>query len=85
VRLFSFGGYGLALAALPLVVFGAYDSYHFFSLQNFKSKQKQKTKTKKRVLNSNLARRQFVLARRSYHRHLAAECTNFATQFTVLK
>jgi len=27
LRLFSFGGYGLALAALPLVVFGAYDSY----------------------------------------------------------
>jgi len=24
---FSFGGYGLALAALALVVFGAYDSY----------------------------------------------------------
>jgi len=32
LRLFSFGGYGLALAALELVVFGAYDSYpmHFF-------------------------------------------------------
>jgi len=28
-RLFSFGGYGLALAALSLVVFGAYDSYPF--------------------------------------------------------
>jgi len=27
LRLFSFGGYGLALAALGLVVFGAYDSY----------------------------------------------------------
>ena len=27
MRLFSFGGYGLALAALALVVFGAYDSY----------------------------------------------------------
>jgi len=26
VRLFSFGGYGLALAALALVVFGAIDS-----------------------------------------------------------
>jgi len=25
--IFSFGGYGLALAALPLDVFGAYDSY----------------------------------------------------------
>jgi len=25
LRLFSFGGYGLALAALALVVFGAYD------------------------------------------------------------
>jgi len=27
LRLFSFGGYGLALAALALVVFGAFDSY----------------------------------------------------------
>jgi len=27
LRLFSFGGYGLALAALALVVFGAYESY----------------------------------------------------------
>jgi len=27
LRIFSFGGYGLALAALALVVFGAYDSY----------------------------------------------------------
>jgi len=27
LRLFSFGGYGLALAVLALVVFGAYDSY----------------------------------------------------------
>jgi len=27
LRLFSFGGYGLALVALALVVFGAYDSY----------------------------------------------------------
>jgi len=27
LRLFSFGGYGLALTALALVVFGAYDSY----------------------------------------------------------
>jgi len=27
LRVFSFGGYGLALAALALVVFGAYDSY----------------------------------------------------------
>jgi len=26
LRLFSFGGYGLALAAMALVVFGAYDS-----------------------------------------------------------
>jgi len=34
LRLSSFGGYGLALAALMLVVFGAYDSYpkYFFAL-----------------------------------------------------
>jgi len=30
LRLFSFGSYGLALAALALVVFGAIDSYPFF-------------------------------------------------------
>jgi len=29
MRLFSFGGYGLALAALALVFFGAYDSYPY--------------------------------------------------------
>jgi len=33
LRLFSFGGYGLALAALALVVFGAYDSYPFRNLE----------------------------------------------------
>jgi len=33
--LFSFGGYGLALAALALVVFGAYDSYPFCSFLNW--------------------------------------------------
>jgi len=31
LRIFSFGGYGLALAALALVVFGAHDSYPLFS------------------------------------------------------
>jgi len=34
LRLFSFGGYGLALAALALVVFGAYDSYPYQSTTN---------------------------------------------------
>jgi len=34
LRLFSFGGYGLALAALALVVFGAYDSYLDYLIQN---------------------------------------------------
>jgi len=33
LRLFSFGGYGLALAALALVVFGAYDSYPLVFLE----------------------------------------------------
>ena len=31
MRLFSFGGYGLALAALALVDFDAYDSYPCFA------------------------------------------------------
>jgi len=34
LRLFSFGGYGLALAALALVVFGAYDNYSSLSVVN---------------------------------------------------
>jgi len=34
LRLFSFGGYGLALVALALVVFGAYDSYPIVSTKN---------------------------------------------------
>jgi len=33
LRLFSFGGYGLALAALALVVYGAYDSYPTKSIE----------------------------------------------------
>jgi len=35
LRLFSFGGYGLALAALALVLFGAYDSYPKYPLKYF--------------------------------------------------
>jgi len=35
LRLFSFGGYGLALAALALAVFGAYDSYPALSTRHF--------------------------------------------------
>jgi len=34
LQLFSFGGYELALAALALVVFGAYDSYLDFFLND---------------------------------------------------
>jgi len=34
--LFSLGGYGLALAALALVLFGAYDSYPNFLFEDFK-------------------------------------------------
>jgi len=41
LRLFSFGGYGLALAALALVVFGAYDSYPNFNCQLDKAKDGQ--------------------------------------------
>jgi len=37
LQLFSFGGYGLALAALALVVFGAYDSYSLNFFENIKS------------------------------------------------
>jgi len=39
LRLFSFGGYGLALAALALVVFGAYDSYPAGQLRKLKKKE----------------------------------------------
>jgi len=34
LRLFLFGGYGSALAALALVVFGAYDSYPNYEVIN---------------------------------------------------
>ena len=34
MRLLSFGGYGLALTALALVLFGTYDSYPLLSLGN---------------------------------------------------
>jgi len=43
LRLFSFGGYGLALAALAFVVFGAYDSYP--TMQLFKSAREEKACT----------------------------------------
>jgi len=35
LRLFSFGGYGLALAALALVGFGAYDRYPIISCSTY--------------------------------------------------
>jgi len=38
LRLFSFCGYGLALAALALVLFGAYDSYPTECFTTFKAK-----------------------------------------------
>jgi len=37
LRLFSFGGNGLALAALALVVFGSYDSYPVLSAASLES------------------------------------------------
>jgi len=37
LRLSSFAGYGLAFAALALVVFGAYDSYPFSTTLRKKS------------------------------------------------
>jgi len=36
LRLFSFGGYELALAALTLVVFGAYNSYPYLNTGKIK-------------------------------------------------
>jgi len=38
LRLFSFGGYGLALAALALVLFGAYDSYSILNERRLERK-----------------------------------------------
>jgi len=40
LRLFSFGSYGLALAALALVVFGAYDSYPISPLLKLRFKNR---------------------------------------------
>jgi len=47
LRLFSFGGYGLALAALALVVFGAYGSY---PTNQFKRKKIQDAKPFNQVI-----------------------------------
>jgi len=38
LRLFSFGGYGLALAVLALVVFGPYDSYKKIKKKHFNNR-----------------------------------------------
>jgi len=53
LQLFSFGGFGLVLAALALVVFGAYDSYPtllciFMSLVNFLGTQRRDPDTSDR-------------------------------------
>jgi len=40
LRLFSFGGYGLALAALALGVFGAIEFPPIFSVQYYQNKKK---------------------------------------------
>jgi len=48
LRPFSSGGYGLALAVLALVVFGAYDSYppKFTLFKNYISRISQKGREK---------------------------------------
>jgi len=51
LRLFSFGGYGLALAALALVVFGAYDSYPI--LPTYRNKRQQSQAIFSFSINSN--------------------------------
>jgi len=56
LRLFSFGGYGLALAALALVVFGAYDSN-----PNYSHKHSQKLESKKKNDKTKLMRLRQVI------------------------
>jgi len=56
MQLFSFGVYGLALAALALVVFGAYDSYPKQSLRCLLSGFATKLKQGARPLNLNYVR-----------------------------
>jgi len=53
LRLFSFGGYGLALAALALVVFGAYDSYPFLLTLHFAVTGLQQFKYKAEFFNES--------------------------------
>jgi len=50
LRLFSFGGYGLALAALALVVFGAYDSYPKQKIHISLKQQTQSVATTKKLI-----------------------------------
>jgi len=51
LRLSSFGGYGLALAALALVVFGAYDSYP--ENANFKNEEARKHRNSEQEKDRN--------------------------------
>jgi len=51
LRLFSFGGYGLALAALALVVFGAIERPPPSKTPNFKSANAATTNAQNRQLS----------------------------------
>jgi len=53
LRRFSFGGYGLALAALALVVFGAIECPQ---LKSYYQRLDVKTKKKKKYAGENLVR-----------------------------
>jgi len=60
LRLFSLGGYGLALAALALVVFGAIECPP-------KNDIKRKTNTKKYLIKSFLKCRDTLASEKSQH------------------
>jgi len=57
LRLSSFGGYGLALAALALVVFGAYDSYPFKStkIESTISEENNRLRKKSKLKKSSIS------------------------------
>ena len=57
MRLSSFGGYGLALAALARVVFGAYDSYPNFMFRIYRvESNKECLISRSHGINSRLVR-----------------------------
>jgi len=60
LQLFSFGRYGLALAALALVVFGAYDSYPSIAAEK---RDNEESNSKREIFQISFSSRKSVVFR----------------------